>query len=52
VILDVSSADIQTYPRIDDDGCIATRKDGSERMLTSLVLVGDGESSFNGSTTQ
>jgi hypothetical protein len=46
VILLVTRGEMRTYHRIDDDGGIATNKDGTERYLTSLVLTGEGESSF------
>jgi len=46
VILEVCAAEMRTYPRIDDDGGIALRKDGTERMLTSVVLFGDSERSL------
>jgi hypothetical protein len=47
VILEVESAEIHSYRRLDDDGGTAINADGSERMLTSLVLDGGGESSLN-----
>lgn len=47
VILEVEDAALQTYNRIDDDGGLAVKADGSERTLTSLVLDGGGDSSLN-----
>lgn len=46
VILDVEGVAIRTYNRIGDDGGLALRADGSERMLTSAVLDGGCGSSF------
>lgn len=48
VILEVRSAVMRTYNRMDDDGGLALLADGTERMITSVVLDGGGESSFNG----
>lgn len=40
VILDVTGVQVLTYYRLDDDGSIALAKDGSERMITGVVLYG------------
>jgi hypothetical protein len=42
VILEVNEVQTHTYPLIDGDGHHVENNDGSERMLTSVVLVGDG----------
>lgn len=52
VILEVESAQVRTYNRIGDDGGHALKADGSERLITSLVLDGGGESSFSASAEQ
>lgn len=45
VILEVESAAIHTYNRIGDDGDLAVKANGEERMITGLVLEGgDGSS--------
>jgi hypothetical protein len=31
---------LHTFPRMDDDGGIAERKDGSERTITAFLIVG------------
>lgn len=46
VILEVSGAQIHTYPLIDGDGSTVENKDGTERELTSVVLIGDGGASW------
>lgn len=48
VILEVCKAEIATYPRIDDDGGIALRADGSERHITSAVLYGNSHPAWEG----
>lgn len=48
VILEVYTAKIRTYPRIDDDGGIAVKTNGEERTITGLVLGGADRSSFDG----
>lgn len=46
VILEVCTAKIHTYPRINDDGGIAFNSRGEERTITGLVLGGTDRSSF------
>jgi hypothetical protein len=46
VILDVSHGEIRSYPLLDGDGWVATKANGEERMITSLVLTGEADSSF------
>jgi len=41
VLLPAWKASLETFPRIDDDGGVATRADGSERSITALLIVGD-----------
>ena len=48
VVLEVCDAQLRTYNLMDGDGAHALRADGTERMLTSLVLDGGCGSSFNG----
>jgi hypothetical protein len=48
VILEVEGGAIRTYNRIADDGGLALKANGEERMITGLVLHGDMGSSFDG----
>lgn len=43
VILEVETAQIESYPMMDDDGGTKFRKDGSESLHTSLILGGGYE---------
>lgn len=42
-ILPVEDFIVDSYTIADDDGGIATNKDGSEKYKTSLVLIGGGD---------